>query len=490
MPHPNPSPSTDQWTFEVVRGVRPGQRYPLDEGAMILGNGAAPTHGSTFLDLADQEGPSPRKMAGRHAAVSQAGLGMWSVRDLETPGGTFVNNRRVLPGAVLPLAEGDVVQLGSVQLRLSRGGAVVPPAPVAGYPPGFLYQSSASGTTCRTWDDFLTFSAQRWDELRDDVASGRIAAFVASVGRPDLAPPATRVSLNADQADERLDAWIARLPTRSPAAPELDVYPLRLTVSVPAGGVAVVRKVRIANVGYRLLRARVRLEGAVGATFTLGPGIADREIVVRDSADIPIEVAVPDPFVGPAAAQVVISGGGAEKRVAIEVERKDASARSDPSGVGPQPTPDPVAIPGLLVAFLAMPIGKRVMIAALVGVAARLLVGVAGGAIGADAMAASGPDVPQLAGVVLAFGLTGAIIGAWRMARRVGRGDAIPGAIAGAGLGTLLAAVVVALCRAVEPGLGPLAASPVVVCGLWGTIGGVLALLTPRSTRAIEEPAR
>ena len=497
MPNPptnsQPLDSSAAWTLEVVRGFRTGQRYPLLGDAVTLGN-AAPTGNSTaFLHLADQEGASPRKMAGQHAALSWS-AGLWVVRDLETPGGTFVNQRRVLSGSAVPLAEGDLLQLGSVQLRLVRGVvAMAPPTPqpVPAAPVGaeFSYRSSSSGTICRTWDDFVTFSAQRWDDLRDDVTSGRIAAFVASMGRPDLAPPRLKSSPMSEQADEALDAWLGRLPTRSPAVPELDVHPRRVAISVPTGGVAVTRKVRVANVGYRLLRARVRLEGATGATFTLGPEFA-REVVIRDSAEISFDVAVPDPFTVSASAQLVISAAGAEQRVAIQVDRRDATVRLDPVGAGFDPVPDPLALPGPVAAFLALSVAKRVTIAALMALATRLLVGIAGGAIGEDAMSASGPEVPHLGGVVLVFAATGAGLGGWGMARRSGPVDAGSGAVAGAGLGTLLAASSVALCRVIEPALGALAASPIVVCGLWAVLGGGLAMLVPGGKSLTTEPTQ
>ena len=130
---------------------------------------------------------------------------------------------------------------------------------------------------CQTWDDFLAVSAQRWDELRADLVSGRLGAFVASVGRPDLTPR------SGPDDDERLDAWIARLPTRAPAAPELEVHPRRVSIAIAAPGVTVARKVRVSNVGFRLLRVRVTLEKEDGAKFSLGPAVDGRELVVRDS---------------------------------------------------------------------------------------------------------------------------------------------------------------------------------------------------------------
>ncbi len=49
------------------------------------------------MDLKDQEGDSPRRMAGRHASIVSTGNEV-AIRDLESPGGTFVNRQRLLAG--------------------------------------------------------------------------------------------------------------------------------------------------------------------------------------------------------------------------------------------------------------------------------------------------------------------------------------------------------------------------------------------------------
>ena len=93
--------------------------------------------------------------------------------------------------------------------------------------------------------------------------------------------------MTTDQADLRLDAWLARLPTSADSGPELDVHPLRVAIAVASGGVTVPGKVRVANVGHRLLRARVAVATASGVTVTLRPDCAGRELIVRDSAAPP-----------------------------------------------------------------------------------------------------------------------------------------------------------------------------------------------------------
>ena len=494
--HPDPT-TLGPWTLEVVRGARVGQRYPIGVGRLVLGSGTTGLNDEQVLSLADQEGPSPRKMAARHVAL-QVQADSVSLTDLDTPGGTFVNNRRLLAGKAGSLTEGDVIQLGAVQLRLTRSAGSSSPASPSPPPPPrplaevapvvstFLFRTSASGATCRTWDDFLPLSAQKWDELRDDLIAGKLTEFVVSVGRPDLAPRSLRGSPTTAEADELLHDWLVRLPTRTPATPELDVHPPRLVIPVPSGGVTVARKFQISNVGYGLLRARVRVEGVSGVTLTLGPDFVDREINVRDSVAIGFEVAVPESFDTPVMAILVVQGAGEERRVTVRVERKTVKTDSIPA----DPGTDPTATPGQLARFRELSIAKRVTIASLVGLAARLLVGVAGGAIGEDAVLASGPDIPHLGGVVLAFSATGAALGGWWLARQAGQSEIGSGAVAGAGLGALLASMAVALCRVAEPAFGSLAANPLVAIGLWGVVAGLLALMVPAPSVADAESAR
>ena len=90
--------------MEVIRGADAGKRYALADGTVLLGNSL---RGESGIDLASQEVNSPRKMAARQAQIHVAN-GTLSLRDLGSPGGTFVDRRRVPPGSDLPLKEGDV----------------------------------------------------------------------------------------------------------------------------------------------------------------------------------------------------------------------------------------------------------------------------------------------------------------------------------------------------------------------------------------------
>src|SRR4051794_23991424 len=243
------------WSLVVVRGCDVGRVYAVSTGETIVGNGL---DGEAGLDLADQEGGSPRRMAARHAAITLSGQEL-VIRDLDTPRGTFVNRQRLLSGQSRRLDPGDVIQLGGVQLRVesrartapSPSTTVMPPAatvaaraastvsavpagPSAPTPGGRLPVpfAMAGGPSCRTWDDFLVLAAQRWKDLRDELAAGRLADYLRRIQRLGLVPRREK-----DRSlDEQLDEWLARLPVTRSSAPELDVHPEVLNVRAAGGG--------------------------------------------------------------------------------------------------------------------------------------------------------------------------------------------------------------------------------------------------------------
>lgn len=464
----DPKASRNGWCLEVVRGRDAGLTFALGAGKIVLGN--SPGEGPA-IDLARQEGDAAaRRMSARHALLECSKQGL-AVRDLESPGGTFVNRQRILSGQARPLRAGDVIQLGGVQLKVvdahSPAEPSPPPVPVS---VPFLY-TFAGGPTCRSWDDLLTASAQRWEALRGELVSGRLAAFAGSIGRGDLAPSPTAKG----SPDERLDAWLGAIPTTRPARPELDVHPSRLLVRVAPGGGTTRRVIRLANVGHRLLRSTARVEPAGTSWLTLSPEFAGREILTVEETELAVEITIPAVLDAPLSAEVVIEGNGGSKRVAVVLEAK--SAVSDPIGtVGEAERPTEGVTLGEWIARQSM--ASRVASWALVALAVRLLVGVAGGSIGEDGMIASGPSVPSLGRVALAIGAVGAILGGLLAARKGGLREAPGGAFAGGFAGVIVASALVAACQAVEPSLGSWSASVVAVCLAWALFGSALAGLS------------
>ena len=295
------SPGRTRWVLEIVRGQDIGRRYVLGPGETTIGNALA---GAAGFDLADQEANSPRRMAGRHACVMVKDEGLF-IRDLESPGGTFVNRQRLLSAQARPLQPGDRIQLGGVQLEVRREDAheaqnarPAAPRPVAQPQPQVHRTDDAlslpftipGGSQCRSWDDFLTLAAQRWAIVRDELISGRIAEHLRRVGRGDLLPRPDP----GQSADEQLDAWLARLPATRSGEPELDVHPQALIVKAATGGGLIRKSLRITNVGYRLLRSTVRVEPAAGRTIRVASEFTARPFVTIDHTDVPVEIELPE----------------------------------------------------------------------------------------------------------------------------------------------------------------------------------------------------
>jgi hypothetical protein len=359
-----------------------------------------------------------------------------------------------------------VIQLGGVQLKVvARASTAQPPTSPATGPFSFVV---AGGTTCRSWDDFLTASAQRWEAVRDELTSGRLAAFLGSIGRADLAPSTSMPGT----PDDRLDAWLGRLPTSKAARPELDVHPSRLVVRVSPGGGVVRKSVHVANVGYRLLRSTARVEPPGLAWLSIPPEFAGKPFATVDGTDLPIDVTIPETLTGPMTAELVVEGNGGSKRIAVVLEARPAPAEVTPEA----PAPASGATLAELIARQS-PVA-RVATWAMAGLVLRLVVGVAGGSIGEDAMTASGPDMPRMAGVAVVLAVLGALVGAGLAARRGGSREAPAGGFAGACAGAIASAGLVAACRAIEPALGAWSTSILAVCVLWAMLGAGLAGLS------------
>jgi hypothetical protein len=326
----------------------------------------------------------------------------------------------------------------------------------------------ATGARCRNWDDFLTVAAQRWEALRDEMETGRIGAFLAAIGRGEMAPS----SRTAGTPDERLDAWLGSLPTSRPSRPELDVFPDVLTLRAAPGGGIVRASLRVANTGYRLLRTDVRVEPASATWIKLPASLARGPLVTVDHSNVPIQVHVPEGFDVPLAALIFDSNGGT-RRVEVRLERPAAS------WVVPDAVEGSAATAGIGLSELIAPRSLKV----------RLLVGIAGGlllrGLVAGSVVAFGAGVegarPPLRALALLLAIAGAVAGGTFALRRGSPRDVPASGFAGGFAGVLVASLVVAACRTIEPGIlhgsGPMA-SPLVACLFWALLGAGLAVLS------------
>jgi FHA domain len=439
-----------RWELEVVRGKGVGRCYPLAPGRSVLGNALG---GDSGIDLGGEEGASPRRMAARQAEIVADSQAL-SVRDLESPGGTFVNSQRVLAGQSRSLRDGDLIQLAGVQLR------VVSRAPVAavGIGPLVTPYHTASGTTCRTWDDFLTASSKDWTSLREELVSGRISTFLRSIGRDDLlpTPPASKTD------DERLDAWLGRLPVSRPLEADMDVHPsvLRIRASLPG---TTRRSVSITNTGYRLLRSTLKIEPATTDWLRIAPPFGHEPFTTAETTEFQVEITTPDTMTEPRVASVIVESNAGLRTLAVHLD--------PPAKLEPEPPVDPAMTSGAglgdwLASFNP---AARVFNTMLLGLLFRVLLS-AGDVIVPSAVS------PGLAGSGLLFAGLGALVGLILATRAKAVRDAFPAAFAGAFAGLFLASIAVAACRAVEPWIG--IDRGWTAWTFWVLAGGVLAVVS------------
>ncbi len=514
------------WSLEIVRGRETGRVYALQPGETTLGNAL---NGDRGIDLAAQEGEGPRRMAARHAVVSQSTSGL-SVRDLDSPGGTFVNRQRILAGQSKPLQPGDLIQLGGVQLKVverldapaarpqsppplskpqspspstkpqapppqakPQAAAVKPkavaPVPVAAPAPSPAIASAkpvpssepkapvtspialpvpfvlASGATCKTWDDFLTISAQRWPALRDELTSGRLATFLRSIHRP--------VPHSAGTPDEQLDAWLGTLATSRLAEPEVDVHPQKVIIKASAGGGVTRQTIKLTNTGYRLLRAKVRPSDRDAGWIKIEPAYAHSGFVVLEQADVPFEVEIPESLDSPRVGTLLVESNGGNRQVEVRIERPAAVGLPD---FGPTEEVSTGTSVGDYLAHL--PFHLRIVLGIFAGVLIRALV---------FASTLIGNPGTTLLQPAIVFATLGAGFAALLALKRGTGGDVLTSGFAGGCVGVFAAALTIASCRAVEPMLGAaLSSSPIVLELLWAALGAGLAsfsmLLVPYRT--------
>jgi hypothetical protein len=116
-PPPLPVPAITNPKLVVVRGQRMDVQYPLYPGKNYLGR---TDDKPVDIDLDDQEAPD-RIWTSRQHAVVTFDNGKLSIEDLNSLNGTFVNRTRVHPGQIRELHENDVIQVGTVHLKVLFG---------------------------------------------------------------------------------------------------------------------------------------------------------------------------------------------------------------------------------------------------------------------------------------------------------------------------------------------------------------------------------
>jgi hypothetical protein len=101
----------------VLRGEKIDMQYPIYSGKNYMGR---TDERPVDIDLEIQE-PPDRIWTSRQHAVITFENGVLTIEDLNSLNGTFVNRTRVHPGQVRALQGNDIIQVGTVQMRLIVG---------------------------------------------------------------------------------------------------------------------------------------------------------------------------------------------------------------------------------------------------------------------------------------------------------------------------------------------------------------------------------
>ncbi|HEY1375432.1 MAG TPA: FHA domain-containing protein [Gemmataceae bacterium] len=113
---PPPTPLSAPPRLKVIRGLRVNTEFPLYDGENLVGRG---DDRPVDVDLRDQE-PRDRVWASRNHAVITLADGVLTIEDLNSTNGTYVNRHRIYPGSKRTLKVDDVLQIGTIQLKVTR----------------------------------------------------------------------------------------------------------------------------------------------------------------------------------------------------------------------------------------------------------------------------------------------------------------------------------------------------------------------------------
>lgn len=109
-----PPPAPLRPRLVVLRGQKINTEYPVYEGRNVIGRFA---DRPVDIDLVAQEPEGQIWSSRQHAAIT-LDQSLLLVEDLNSLNGTWVNGARLHPGQQKVLRPGDVIQIGTVQLKL------------------------------------------------------------------------------------------------------------------------------------------------------------------------------------------------------------------------------------------------------------------------------------------------------------------------------------------------------------------------------------
>jgi FHA domain len=118
MPAATPTPSLAgaQPKLKVIRGLKIGVEFPLYPEYNYIGRA---DEKPVDVDLEDQEPPDRVWCSRQHSVIHfDEGAGILTIEDLNSSNGTYVNRNKVYPGQKKQLMPNDVVQIGTVHLKV------------------------------------------------------------------------------------------------------------------------------------------------------------------------------------------------------------------------------------------------------------------------------------------------------------------------------------------------------------------------------------
>lgn len=102
--------------LKVMRGLKVGVEFPIYGDYNYIGRA---DDKPVDIDLEDQEPPDRVWCSRQHAVIHfDEAAGTITLEDLNSSNGTYVNRNRVYPGEKKPLNPNDVVQIGTVHMKL------------------------------------------------------------------------------------------------------------------------------------------------------------------------------------------------------------------------------------------------------------------------------------------------------------------------------------------------------------------------------------
>lgn len=123
-PAPAPAPAAGGKTLPVgsapkllvIRGARVNAEFFIYPGQNFIGRS---DDRPVDIDLEDQEPPDRVWTSRQHAVLEwDDTAGILTLEDLNSSNGTYVNRGRAYPGQKQPLGLGDVIQIGTIHLRV------------------------------------------------------------------------------------------------------------------------------------------------------------------------------------------------------------------------------------------------------------------------------------------------------------------------------------------------------------------------------------